>query len=191
MEHPLQFVPVSQRKRLFFLFLTLTLVIFGIFRYLDAPLRTDAAPNGIVSFELAGTSQVAWAITNSWKQSGVLLSSVAGQPNSEVVNIPYAFAAFGLGFDYLFMPIYALALGFGTLLVTQKHSDWVRSLAVLAGYAAFIAPLFDAVENFALWQILLGAVESNYPAIAAFCAIIKFGLLIFGLLVGLWGLLKK
>ena len=191
MQHPLEFVSVQYRKRFFFIFLAITLLIFGIFCYLDQPLRTDAAPNGIVSFELAGTPQAARAITDSWKGMSLLLSSVADQPDPNVVNVPYAFAAFGLGFDYLFMPMYALALAFGTLLVAQKHAGWMHLLAVVAGYGAFVAALFDAVENFALWQALLGAFESGYPAVAAFCATIKFGLLIFGLVVGLLGWIKK
>jgi hypothetical protein len=55
------------------------------------------------------------------------------------------------------------------------------------GYGAFVAALFDAVENFALWRILSGAFESNYPAIAAFCASIKFVLLIVGVIYALGG----
>lgn len=191
MKHPLEFVHISHRKRFFFLFLTLTAVIFGIFRFLDQPLRTDAAPNGIVSFELAGTPQSARAITDSWRLQSLLLSSVADQPDPNIVNIPYSYAAFGLGLDYLFMPAYALALAFGTLLVTQKHTGWLNSLAVVAGYGAFAAAMFDAVENFALWQVLLGVYESGYPALAAFCALIKFGLLIFGLAIALLGWIKK
>jgi hypothetical protein len=105
----------------------------------------------------------------------------------------YMYAAFGLGLDYLFMPVYALTLAFGTLLATQKHEGWIKSLGALAGYGAFAAALFDTVENFALWQILLGAYESSFPAVAAFCASFKFGLIGLGLLVGLsgWLLPKK
>ena len=187
MQHPLEFVPTEYRRPFFFTFLFLTLVLFAIFRVLDKPLRTDAAPNGIVSFELAGDSQTARSITDSWKQTGRSLGSVAGQSNADIVNLPYAFAAFGLGIDYLFMPLYALALAFGTLLAAQKHEGWIQSIGALAGYGAFVAALFDAVENFALWRVLLGAIESAYPAIAAFCATVKFALLLFGLVYGLVG----
>jgi len=38
-----------------------------------------------------------------------------------------------------------------------------------------------------LFQILLGRSESSYPEIAAFCATIKFSLLIFGIVVVLLG----
>lgn len=184
MRHPLESLPLHVRKPIFFTFLFLTLVLFAVFRVLDQPLRTDAAPNGIVSFELAGDARTARLITDSWKQMSLLLSAT-GTPNLDIVNVPYAFAAFGLGLDYLFMPVYALALGFGTLLAAQKHTGALRSMAVAAGYGAFVAALFDALENYALFQMLLGAFDTGYPAIAAFCAIVKFGLLVFGILVSL------
>lgn len=187
MEHPLQSIPPEYRKRSFFIFLTLTLVLYAVFGVLDAPLRTEAAPNGIVSLELAGNPQTARAITDSWKQMSLLLSSTADRPNPDIVNVQYLFAAFGLGLDYLFIPVYALALAFGTLLAVQKHTGWIKSMAVAAGYGVFAASLFDAVENYALVRVLLGAVDSGYPAIAAFCAIIKFGLIGFGVLVALAG----
>lgn len=187
MQHPLEFVSVQHRKRFFLTFVFLTVVMFAILRILDQPLRTDAAPNGIVSFELAGDPVTAKAITDSWQQISRLLSSVAGKPNPDIVNTPYLLAAFVLGLDYLFMPLYAFAFAFGTLLVAQKHPGWIRSFAVLAAYGAFAAVLFDAAENYSLMKILLGAYQTSYPAIAAFCASVKFSLLIFGLLVGLMG----
>lgn len=163
MKHPLDFVSDSFRKRLFFIFLFLTILLFAVFRVLDEPLRTSAAPNGIVSFELAGTPANAEAMVSSWSQDGKF------------------FAAFGLGIDYLFMPLYSLALAFGTLLAAGRHGGWIKSLGAVAGWGAFAAAVFDAVENYALFQVLLGAYQSSYPAIAAFCATLKFGLLIFGL----------
>jgi hypothetical protein len=186
MKHPLEFFPVPLRKSFFLTFLFLTIILFAIFWILDQPLRTSAAPNGIVSFELAGTPLAAREITDSWKQLSTLLSAT-GRPNLDIVNAAYVFAAFGLGLDYLFMPVYALALSFATLLATQKHTGRIRLLLALAGYAAFAAALFDAVENYALFQILLGWVNSSYPEIAAFCATIKFGLLAFGILAALIG----
>lgn len=193
MKHPLESVPHEYRKRIFVTFLFLTLVLFGIFRVLDSPLRTPAAPNGIVSFELAGNVGQAIVITEEWKRSSLLLSSVAGQANPDIVNIPYTFAAFGLGLDYLFMPAYAFALAFGTLLAAGRHTGWMRSLGAVAGYGAFAAAISDAVENYALFQVLAGRVFSPYPEIAFYCASVKFGLLIFGLVYALaaWLSLKS
>lgn len=164
MQHPLESVPAAYSKRSFFLFLFLTILLFSVFRVLDEPLRTPAAPNGIVSFELAGSPQHAEEMVFSWSVEGKL------------------YAAFGLGLDYLFMPSYAFALAFGTLLAAGRHSGWLRSLGAVAGYGVFAAALFDAVENFALFRVLLGAIYSPFPQIAAICATIKFTLLIFGLL---------
>jgi len=169
MRHPLEFVHVDYRKRFFIMFLFLTLILFAIFRVLDKPLQTDYAPSGIVSFELAGTTQNAAHIVLTWTEEAVL------------------HASFGLGIDYLFMPIYAFALAFGTLLAAGRHSGWLKSLGAVAGYGAFAAALFDAVENYALFQIMLGAFDSSYPAVAATCATIKFSLLVSGLLYAVLG----
>jgi hypothetical protein len=169
MRHPLEFVPHGARRRLFFALLLLTLSLFAIFRVLDTPLQTDYAPSGIVSFELAGTSQNAAHIVLTWSAEAMLN------------------AAFGLGLDYLFMPVYAFALAFGTLLAASRHGGWLRSLGAVAGYGAFAAMLFDAFENYALFQVLLGAFDSSYPMLAAVCATVKFGLLAFGLLVAIVG----
>jgi len=187
MKHPLEFVSDGTRKRLFFTFLFLTVSLFAIFRVLDKPLRSSASPHGIVSFELAGSPLQAQAITDEWKKFPLLLSAVAGQANPDIVNIPYVFAAFGLGLDYLFMPVYAFALAFGTLLAAGRHAGWFKSLGAVAGYGAFAAALFDAVENYALFQILLNRVYSPYPEIAFYCASIKFSLLVFGLLYAVAG----
>ena len=169
MRHPLEFVHVDHRKRFFITFLLLTLSLFAVFRVLDEPLQTDYAPNGIVSFELAGTPQNAAHIVLTWSEQAGLS------------------AAFGLGIDYLFMPVYAFALAFGTLLAAGRHEVWLKSLGAVTGYGAFAAALFDAVENYALLQVLLGAFNSSYPMIAAVCATVKFGLLAFGLLVAIAG----
>jgi hypothetical protein len=169
MQHPLEFLPMNLRKPLFYFFLMFTLAIFGLFSVLDQPLRTSAAPNGIVSFELARTLDESQSILHSWDENARL------------------FAAFGLGFDYLFMLVYAAALSLGLLLAGANKTGWYSSLTNWLGWGAFAAGLFDAVENYALWQILTGNASSSLPQIAAFCATIKFTLLIAGVVVALAG----
>lgn len=183
MRNPLEIVPLESRRHLFVTFLLLTLLFVAIFQFLDQPLRTDAAPNGIVSFELAGNRAHAALIVSSWRPCE------SRSPDDSLVcdPTPLMFAAFGLGLDYLFMPTYALALALGTLLAVQHRTPSMKYLGALAAYGAFAAALCDAVENFALWQVLLGAYDSGFPAIAAFCASIKFGLILFGILSGLFG----
>ena len=163
MRHPFDFTPAPTRKPLFFSFLFLTLILFAVFRALDTPLRTAAAPNGIVSYELAGNIKSAAEILASWDASAQL------------------FAAFGLGLDYLFMPAYALALSFGILLAAGRHAGWFAKLGAPLGWLALAAALFDAVENFALWQFMLGDFQALWPRLAAVCATIKFTFLLVGL----------
>ena len=195
MKHPLENIPTDYRKRLFFTFLPLTLLLFAVFRVLDQPLKTSASPNGIVSFELARTTQQAQAIVDVWTGRTIIFTdgenfnAITIQPGEPFTYDPEPtiYVAFGLGIDYLFMPTYAFALAFGTLLAAGRHGGWLKSFGAVAGYGAFAAALFDAVENYALFQILLNKVYSPYPEIAYYCASIKFGLLIFGLLYALVG----
>ncbi len=167
MPHPLTFILHDARKRAFFPLLALTLILFAVFQVLNAPLITAAAPGGIVTFQLAGNVRTTMEIIASWDETARL------------------FAAFGLGLDYLFMPCYALTLSLGTLLAAGRHGGWLKTLGALAGWGALAAALFDAVENFALWKILLGARVSPLPELAAVCAQVKFGLLLLGLLYAL------
>lgn len=169
MKHPLEFIPLNLRKPLFYVFFAMTIAIFGIFNILDQPLRTDSAPNGIVSFELAREVESAQSIVDSWDVSARL------------------FAAFGLGFDYLFMPTYALALSLGLLIAVGNKINRYAIFAGWMGWGVFVAALFDAMENYMLWRVLTGDIISPYPEIAAICATIKFILLILGLVTALSG----
>lgn len=188
MKHPLITIPVPSRKPLFFAFLAGTLILFAAFRVLDAPLRTSAAPNGIVSFELAGTPFQALSILDSWRETADLASDVAGQPVPGLVSRAFTYAAFGLGIDYLFMPVYATALALGILLAAGRHPGWFFALGAWLGWGAYVAALFDAVENFALARmLLLNEVWSPYPEVAAFSASVKFVLLLLGIFFALVG----
>jgi hypothetical protein len=188
MKHPLESIPSASRKPLFWAFLAGTLILFAVFRVLDAPLRTSAAPSGIVSFELAGTSFQAQAIIDSWHEMAYLVSNVAGEPVPGMVSRAYSFAVFGLGIDYLFMPVYATALALGILLAAGRHKGWFATLGAWIGWGAYAAALFDAVENFSLARmLLLNEVWSPYPEVAAFSATVKFGLLLLGLFYALVG----
>lgn len=162
MRHPLEFIPAHLRKPFFYFFFALTLIIFGVFRQLDLPLQNASAPSGTVSFELAGNVNSSQHIVDSWTADARL------------------FAAFGLGFDYLFMPVYALALSLGLLLASDANPRLNLFFAFM-GWGAFAAAVFDSVENYALWHILTGGAASPYPQISAICATIKFALLILGL----------
>lgn len=161
--HPLAFIPNNNRKRIFFIFLAATLLVMAVFRFvLDPPLQTEAAPQGIVSFELAGSQAKADEIILSWDTTAQL------------------YAAFGLGFDFLFMPIYATAIALGVLLAAGRHPGWFTSLGAWVGWGTFAAALFDSAENICLFNLLLGNSGANYASMAAIYATLKFGLILLG-----------
>jgi hypothetical protein len=169
LRHPLEFVPAKNRNPLFFGCLGLTVGLFAVFQVLNVPLQTAAAPGGIVSFELAGSLETAIAMIASWTERGS------------------AFALFGLGLDYLFMPSYALALSLGLLLASGRHGTVFARVGIWLGWGVFLAALLDAVENFALLRLLLGDLAGVWPSLAFWCASGKFALLLIGVLFALAG----
>jgi len=173
MSHPLDFIPAPSRKKIFFPLLALTLVLLGVFQLLDGPLQNPVSPNGIVSFELAGTPEKADAIIQSWDSRAQL------------------FAAFGLGLDYLFMLAYGLTISLGVLMAGAKHGGKFEQLGALMGWGVLLASLLDAIENLALWRILSGWATPYYATTAAISATIKFTLLLLGLGFALIGWLWK
>jgi hypothetical protein len=171
---PLDFIPAPRRIPLFRLFFGLTIAFFAVFSFLDQPLRTPTAPNGIVSFELAHTPEAASAILASWDESARLV------------------AAFGLGLDFLFIPVYATALSLAVMIAAGRRRGvgW-DALGKALAWGAFLATGFDAVENMALLHILLNGPFSVVPQVAFWCASVKFALLLAGLAYALVGWIFK
>ncbi|MCS7038110.1 MAG: hypothetical protein RMN24_00375 [Anaerolineae bacterium] len=170
MNHPLARLERQQRKRWFWAWLVPTLLVMLILQIVGGPLQTPAAPRGIVSYEFAGTAERAAAILAGW---------------DERVRVH---AAFSLGFDYLFMPLYAMTIALGCLWAAERWR-W-RPLAGLGGVLAWgvwLAAALDAVENLALWQLLTGAVTDPWPVLAWWSALVKFILIGLGLLYILAG----
>ena len=138
-------------------------------RIVDTPLRTAEAPWGIVSLELAWSSASAGRILDSWNEDARL------------------YAAFGLGFDYLFLCAYG-ALTWSLLrlramaLARAQRARWARACRSLS-FAAWAAAGCDALENAALWRVLADQ-AAPWPMMAAILASAKFAVL--ALLLSLW-----
>ena len=172
--HPLLRFNGDQRRALFGAFLALTIAIMVSFRFIDRPLQTTAAPQGIVSFELAGNTVVATRIVDSWDARARI------------------YAGFSLGFDYLFMVAYAVSIALACLGLKSPRSlnwRWWQALGVALAWGVALAAGFDAVENAALWQSLVRAPAAPWPALAATCAVVKFVLIGLGLIYVLVGAL--
>ena len=183
MKHPLEFIPERARQPLFLALLAWTLGLFAVMQILNRPLITAAAPNGIISFEFAGTPERAFQIMALWSHAA------SDQPLIDEIK-PLLYAAFGLGLDYLFMPSYAIAIALGVLLAGGRHKGWFAVSGTWIGWGSLAAALFDAAENLALWKILLGDFESAWPLVAAVCAAFKFGLIGLGIGYALSGALR-
>ena len=158
MKHPLEAISHGKRLVVFLTLLAVFLVMTIGFRFIG-----PAEPN-ILDFELAGTTDRATQIINAWDMQDRVR------------------AGFSLGFDYLYMPVYstliALACVWGAGVLASKK--W-HTTGLLLGWGLWVAALFDAVENVALTVILFGTVAVPYPQMAQMCAILKFGLIVLGL----------
>ncbi len=159
-----------QRTAAFWLLVVLTLMVMGVLQIVGQPLQTSAAPQGIVSFELAGSPATAQAILDSW------------DGNARI------HAGFSLGFDFLFMPLYAASIaaaclwGAGTL----RRRRWpLAGFGPWLAWGLWLAVLCDIIENISLWRLLVGTVAAPWPELARLCALVKFGLVGLGLLYGL------
>jgi len=164
MSHPLLGFPPHQRRRLFGWALGLTIIAAVTLQVMNGPLKTTAAPYGIVSFELARTPTRTAAILQSWDVRAHL------------------YAAFGLGFDYLFMVAYTSAIALAALAVREGTSPWMARLGMAVAWAIGLAGLADAVENALLWRLLLQMAPPTYPSWAWLAATIKFTIITLALL---------
>jgi hypothetical protein len=167
LKHPFVWMSVSGQKGAFILSLVITLVLMASLQLLDDPLRTAAAPSGIISYEFAGNLSAAQEIVGSWGQKGQV------------------YAGLNLGLDFLFLFAYAGSIGLGCVLVARGLGRRVAFLSVLGvalAWGQIGAALLDGVENYALIQVLLGSQREVWPAIAQWCALPKFLLVAAGLL---------
>jgi hypothetical protein len=174
MKHPFTSIqPQRQRGRLLWLVVT-TLGVMVCLNLVSGPLVTPASPQGIISFELAGSSERAAQILASWSENTRLR------------------AAFGLGFDYLFMLAYSTTLSLACVMaggVLRDRALPLASLGIPLAWGQWLAALFDAIENVALTAILFNQPIDPWPRLAQICASLKFVLIFLGLVYAFLGLI--
>lgn len=169
--HPFEWLTETGRKRALWLLLPLTSLVMFCLQRIGVTLVTQAAPYGIVSFELAGSLARAYEMRISWPPGSTF------------------YAGLSLGLDYLYMPLYAASIALSCVLIAQQSVIWLRTVGTLLAWGQFVAGALDAIENYALIKVLLGEQAALWPMLARSCAIPKFILvglgLLFVLLVGL------
>lgn len=171
MNHPLASVPPQRRRVVFTILLILSLAVMLTLNVLGAPLKNDVAPSGIVAYELAGTVDKAQAILNSWDAEARV------------------YAGFNLGLDYLFLFAYSITIAVGIIWLAEARplDGLALRLAWFLAWGQTLAASLDAIENAALFTMLINGAADPWPFVARWCAIPKFGLVIMGILFVLVG----
>lgn len=149
-------------------------VMFITLGYFDLPLKTEAAPNGIISFEFAKGIEHSIAIISSWDMTAKI------------------YAGLSLGIDFLFLVVYGIFFATACYLIAQKYinkNNRLYKLGIFISMLQFVAALFDAIENIALIKLLLGSNNSIYPLIAYYFASFKFAIIAFGIIYIIVGLI--
>ena len=155
--------PLARRRSLWLVLPLNLLVMFCLQGIGHSLIHAPEAPRGILSFEFAGTFEQANRIIGAWLHPGARFA-----------------AGLSLGLDYLFMPLYATSIALCCVLVSAGGAPWLERSGRWLAWAQFVAALLDAVENYALIQLLLGATGEGWPALAWYCAAVKFALVILG-----------
>jgi hypothetical protein len=169
---PFRWLCDDHRKGALVLSLTLCLVLLMVMQALDGPLKTEAAPHGIISYELAKTPFVAQRILASWNQNAKI------------------HAALSLGIDYLFMSVYAFFIGLACVQLGRRFRDRLPKMGkagFMLAWCQLLAALCDAMENLALFRLLSGSTQEMWPLTAWCCAVVKFTLVGIGWLYILCG----
>ena len=165
-KHPFLWLPVPFQGLTFIILALLTLLVMASLQVLGRPLITEAAPAGIVSFEFSGSLEVAQQVVDSWGAAGKV------------------YAGLNLGLDYLFLVFYGLAISLGCVIVAQEFSNrsiFTSIVGVILAWGQLAASALDAVENYALIQILLGSNRAIWSSVAFWCARPKFIIVALGL----------
>lgn len=146
-----------------------TIVVAAGMLIVDQQLKTNHAPLGIISLQLAGSIPSARLVVYDW------------HPKERLA------AAFGLGLDYLFLLSYSLWLFLGCRWSAER---WLKSNATRGSlfawlaWGAIVAAALDAVENVILLLFLQSDGKSVLYPLAFWCAVLKFLLIL--LTAGIW-----
>ena len=159
-------IPMRPMKLPMKVSLVAALALWLVLVALTQPLHTAAAPQGIVSLQLAGTAEQTHAILRSWRDGNL------------------AMARLSLWLDFVFIVVYLAALLQLTSHFTRDRpgirermvARWVRALFVIAGIS-------DVAENIVLLNNF-NPPSDSLSLTATILALVKFT----GLILGMAGL---
>jgi hypothetical protein len=130
------------------------------------PMVTQAAPGGMLSFELAGSVPAAEAILRSWSAEARMSAGLS------------------LGLDFIYIIAYTTAFSLICTLAASRLLRYSRTWARMGGgfaWGILAAGVFDVIENIALIRVLFGDVSTFWIKTAWLSASIKFSLIVFAM----------
>ena len=173
LHHPLEKISAERGRALFWPWLIATIAVMVCLNLINLPLQTEAAPMGIVSYQLAGDAPAVERLIASWDAR------------------PRIFVGFSLGLDYLFMPLYGVLFAWLCIRGAERMREfapvWARIGMGLA-WGVGLAVLFDATENALQFWMLVSAPRAPWPQVMWGCAIVKFSALV---LAGVYALASR
>jgi hypothetical protein len=154
MYQPLDRLTARQLVRAFAVMLCVLIVASVAMLILDRPLRTSGVtPFGMLGLEVAGDADTVQTISGAWR-------------NADLLSV----AAFNVGADYLYIPVYPLCLSLGCVYASRRVSSKALVTAGLAlAWLQWLAGVFDAVENVALLKMIWGNTSPIWPSLARAC----------------------
>jgi hypothetical protein len=149
---------------LFFVVVVLTIIVSIALWQIGKSQRTDEAPRGMISLQLANADK-AKKIVESWQ------------------NEKRDDAFLNLGVDYLYLFLYPIALSLACNLPAKSFEiGWAKNLGLWLSVISLLPLVFDAVENYAIIQMLKTKVYEPWANVARFSAIPKFSIVAVALL---------
>lgn len=140
------------------------LVVMAAMSIIGAPLKSQAAPHGIVTLELCAFTSDCAEILRTWTA-----------PQRE-------YAMLSLGLDYLYLLLYPAFIASALMLVARGLSGRFQSTATFLAWLLALAGMADAVENYCLIQMLSTGRVAEFAVPAAVCASGKFAVIALALL---------
>lgn len=163
--HPYAAIDHQMQVRILIATCVMTTVLMFCLITLDKALRTKTAPQGIISFELIHSPEQAATILAEWGPRGRVVAGIS------------------LGLDFLFLVVYGNCLALACSLIADQirpRSNRLANVGAVLAWGMLLAALLDAIEDFALIEVLLGSATSPWIQMACWSAVIKFCLLALG-----------
>ena len=162
MPHTFAWLPASYRSTVLMILFTVTAFLAFALRVQGRPLVTDAAPHGIISYELAWSVDRAQDILESWEP----LEGTARRQ---------------LYLDFGFVLVYPPLLALGCAMLAGSRFSGSAPVGAFLSWAILAAAPLDAIENLALLGMIAHGADRSRALIAAWCAGLKFVLAYAGL----------